>query len=307
MTEPFTRSLIGTATHPEIVIERRYDASPSAVWDALTTPARLGRWLGTVTGEPRAVGDRFGVAFPDAPADAAAGTVVRCEAPHRIVVAWEWGTEAPSTVTVAIRVDGDGSRVVLAHRLAEPPHVADYGGGWEDCLQRLASLHGGTTAHAVGGETPRWHDMQTQALDLGVRLPAAPADVWRALTTEAGLRRWWWDHWDDVEITVDARTDGAYRYAAPGAGIRVRPVPRRRRRPAAGIHVALGGCGRRLAGRGVRAEPASGWRRHPPDTASHRTLARWGAGGELPPGVGVHPRPPHRRPALNGRGSTHAS
>jgi uncharacterized protein YndB with AHSA1/START domain len=44
-------------------------------------------------------------------------------------------------------------------------------------------------------------------------------DVWAAWTTEPGLARWWWNHWADVEIDVDARVGGAYRFAAPHAGI----------------------------------------------------------------------------------------
>jgi uncharacterized protein YndB with AHSA1/START domain len=48
--------------------------------------------------------------------------------------------------------------------------------------------------------------------------------VWDAWTTRSGLEAWWWSHWADVEITVDARVDGAYRFAAPHAGLRVSGV-----------------------------------------------------------------------------------
>lgn len=51
---------------------------------------------------------------------------------------------------------------------------------------------------------------------------AAPAAVWDAWTTEAGLARWWWAGWDDTTYSVDARVGGGYRITAPAAGIEVR-------------------------------------------------------------------------------------
>lgn len=50
-------------------------------------------------------------------------------------------------------------------------------------------------------------------------IPAPVGRVWAAWTTPDGLRRWWWNHWPDVEIEVDARVGGTYRFAAPNAGI----------------------------------------------------------------------------------------
>ncbi|MCT9820193.1 SRPBCC domain-containing protein [Microbacterium sp. W1N] len=60
-----------------------------------------------------------------------------------------------------------------------------------------------------------------RAIEIEVDLPAPPEVVWRSLTTPDGVAAWWWDHWDDVRIAVDARPGGAYRFAAPGAGIAV--------------------------------------------------------------------------------------
>ncbi|MHC5796547.1 SRPBCC family protein [Lacisediminihabitans sp. FW035] len=49
---------------------------------------------------------------------------------------------------------------------------------------------------------------------------AAPREqVWVAWTTTAGLARWWWNHWPDVEIEADVRVGGSYRFVAPAAGI----------------------------------------------------------------------------------------
>lgn len=52
------------------------------------------------------------------------------------------------------------------------------------------------------------------------RVILAPvSSVWSAWTTSAGLRRWWWHHWPDVEIATDPVVGGRYRFAAPHVGI----------------------------------------------------------------------------------------
>jgi len=51
------------------------------------------------------------------------------------------------------------------------------------------------------------------------RVRASVSRVWTAWTTAAGLSEWWWNHWPDVEIDVDLRVGGSYRFAAPRAGI----------------------------------------------------------------------------------------
>lgn len=69
-----------------LVVERDYDASPSELWNAVTTPERVSRWLGPVSGE-FALGGRFQVEGN------AGGTVLRCEEPELLEVTWEYGGE----------------------------------------------------------------------------------------------------------------------------------------------------------------------------------------------------------------------
>ena len=72
----------------------------------------------------------------------------------------------------------------------------------------------GATTTAASGATAGGRTLEMDAV-----IPAPVEKVWAAWTTTAGLRRWWWNHWPDVEIEVDARVGGAYRFAAPIAGI----------------------------------------------------------------------------------------
>ena len=212
--DPFTRSLTGSREHPVVTLTRRYAAPPADVWDAITQPARLARWLGSVerrADEP----DRLAVRIVDAPDSPAEVRVTSCVPPESLVLDWEWDSEEPSVVAVALRADDEGTLLTLEHRLGEPDHAADYGGGWEQHLGTLVTLYGGEQLPP----SPTWSAMAQRPLDVEILLPGSPEEVWPAFATAAGLRRWWWNHWDDVEITADVRPGGSYRFAAPGVGI----------------------------------------------------------------------------------------
>src|SRR5918994_3905585 len=73
-------------------------------------------------------------------------------------------------------------------------------------------------AERTGDRTPTTAPVG-RTLRMEQSIPAPIEKVWSSWTTPEGLRRWWWNHWPDVEIEVDARVGGDYRFAAPNAGI----------------------------------------------------------------------------------------
>jgi len=221
--EEFTRSLTGSGREPVMTITRWYAAAPADVWSAMTEPERLARWLGAVEQVDGDGGVRHRIRFADAPDTPADAQVERCVPHELLVVGWDWQGEEPSRLTLSLAPDGEGTQLTLEHRLGEPDHVVAYGGGWEQCLASLGALFGEAVPGAAyeGEAAGRWDGLAGRPLVLSVDLRATSGEVWRALTTVDGLQAWWWNHWDDVEIDADARPGGAYRFAAPGAGIRV--------------------------------------------------------------------------------------
>lgn len=213
--EPFSRSLTGSRERPVVTLARRYAAPPRDVWDALTDPVRLTRWLGAVERDALDP-DRVTVRVADAPDSPAEARVRSCVPPETLLLDWEWDTEEPSVVAVTLRADGEGTFLTLEHRLGEPDHAADYGGGWEQHLGALVALFGGEQPAPA---TSAWAGMTARPLEIEIDLPRTPEEVWPAFASASGLRRWWWNHWDDVEIAADVRPGGSYRFAAPGAGI----------------------------------------------------------------------------------------
>ncbi|GAA1385038.1 SRPBCC family protein [Pseudonocardia kongjuensis] len=148
-----TRRTMGTAELPAgdaytIELRRHYDAHPDDVWDALTSPERLSRWLGPVSGDLRP-GGTFALDGGEH------GDILRCEPPHLLRVSWMFGPEAdewPGTSEVEVRLSpgpSGGTAFELVHAAAVgepmfPTYGPGAGGvGWDLHLLALATLLGG--------------------------------------------------------------------------------------------------------------------------------------------------------------------
>ena len=110
-----------------------YETAPDDLWEAITTPERLARWMATYRGEFRLGGrwqamTRDGDVYCD-------GRVTSCERPTGFTTTWIVVGETPSLLTVQLEPEGDRTRLRLRHE-----HVTrlDYGPGWHTYLESLA-------------------------------------------------------------------------------------------------------------------------------------------------------------------------
>jgi uncharacterized protein YndB with AHSA1/START domain len=132
--------------------ERRYPAAPAEVWNAVTEPERIGRWLAPVT----VLEDgRYRIDFGDG--QETTGTIEVCDPPRALLVTWEFPGEPASRVSVEIRADGDGALLVLDHSRLPVNQGAGYGAGWEAYLARLET-------QLSGGTGPDWDERFGQLL-----------------------------------------------------------------------------------------------------------------------------------------------
>ena len=116
-------------------IRRTYNAPIDDVWDALTNPARIGRWFLPISGDFRLGGTyQF--------EGNAGGTIQSCERPNRLLVTWVYGdTSDPASVSeVEVRLTPTGNEatdVQLIHTAVVPEEMWDQFGpgavgvGWE--------------------------------------------------------------------------------------------------------------------------------------------------------------------------------
>lgn len=223
--DPFVRALTGDPSEQTITLVRRYAATMSDVWDAVTRPERVARWYGTIVGAaPRRPGDAFDV-------DLGGGMVRRavlegCDAPRALTYTWWSGDDDPGLVRLRLDPVGDGgTELTVTHDRLRPHRVLGYGGGWEQSLATLAATlgeHEGEQEHAAdAGREARWELLRSNPLDLEWHVDAPLERVWRSWASAAALRAWWWNHWDDVAIEADVRVGGTYRIDAQSHGFTV--------------------------------------------------------------------------------------
>lgn len=141
------------------VAARTYDTSIADLWSAITTPERLVRWFGPVTGELR-LGGRYEIEGN------ASGTITRCEPPEALDLTWEFGG---GTSWVAVRLapasSADQARLTLEH-------IAHREGVGEDHWKRF-----GPGAVGIGWDL--WfHGLAQHLSDPSSAIEPAAAEAW---------------------------------------------------------------------------------------------------------------------------------
>ena len=114
--------------------ERQLGAPVEEVWDALTTPERLSRWLA-----PGSVGSGVDseVRLDFGEGGIVTGHVLRWEPPSLLELEWRFTGEAESVVRFELSPSGDGTRLVLDHRALAEEHATGYSAGWDAYLDSL--------------------------------------------------------------------------------------------------------------------------------------------------------------------------
>jgi uncharacterized protein YndB with AHSA1/START domain len=122
-----------------LTMRRTYDGSIEDVWDALTNPDRLKRWLLPVNGDFK-VGGHYQLEGN------AGGEILECEAPNRLKVTWIFGgATGLSEVEVTLTAESDQRTLFELEHVAEVPEEfwAQFGPGavgigWDLSLMSLA-------------------------------------------------------------------------------------------------------------------------------------------------------------------------
>lgn len=126
-----------------VELRRRYDAEIDDVWDAVTSPERLRRWLKPVTGDLRQ-GGKYELEGGEH------GEILRCEPPRLLKVSWMFGPDAdawPGTSEVEVRLapgtTGDTELELIHAAVVGEPSFPTYGPGaggvgWDLGLLSLA-------------------------------------------------------------------------------------------------------------------------------------------------------------------------
>jgi uncharacterized protein YndB with AHSA1/START domain len=127
--------------------EIRIEAPPSVVFEFLTDPAKMVRWMGTEAVLEPWPGGRYYV--NPSGHEPASGKVLEIIPDRRLVFSWGWeGGALPlppgqSTVEISLEPAGEGTRLRLTHRDLPPDMHSFHGLGWDNALLRLATVAAG--------------------------------------------------------------------------------------------------------------------------------------------------------------------
>jgi uncharacterized protein YndB with AHSA1/START domain len=121
----------------EVRLTRYYRAAPDEVWAALTTPESIARWLA----QPAEIELRPGGAFrlQLSQLETMDGLVRAADPPRLLELDWTRGGEEPSVLRFDLRPDGQGTVLVLDHRLIDATIGMRYMSVWERRLRNLDS------------------------------------------------------------------------------------------------------------------------------------------------------------------------
>lgn len=116
---------------------RRYPASRTEVWAAITEPDRMARWAFRGVLEPRSGG---AVTFDFGEGGSVTGTVLEWDEPSVLEYKWATDTEMPWRIRFELTSDGDDGTVLTFDHLLPDTTKPEFAAGWHWHLDRLA-LH----------------------------------------------------------------------------------------------------------------------------------------------------------------------
>ena len=135
-----------TAPAEDLVVRRSYPDPVEDIWSAVTASERLGRWIGTWTGDPATGTVAFtmtGEADAGGTVDDPVDVVIEvCEPPHRLVVDFPAGSGSWH-LELVLSTRGGGTELVLTQRLDGSVPREDLAAGWTWYLARLAAAQSG--------------------------------------------------------------------------------------------------------------------------------------------------------------------
>lgn len=117
-------------------------APPDRVWEMLTVPAELNRWMAKDASVDLRVGGRYSYGWPEEETSYGPREILALQPPRVVAVSWRNEDGTHGTVTWTVEPHGSGTRLVLVHEALpkKPGILGDYHIGWWEFLTGLKFL-----------------------------------------------------------------------------------------------------------------------------------------------------------------------
>ena len=227
-------------------LTRRFAQPIEKVWDAITDPDRLSRWMGIEwlgDAGPLENGARFDYRFANTDMESR-GHVLAIDPPRVFEHSWFENIPPAAIIRWALEHDGPGCILTLTHMAGPPEDGPRTAAGWSQLLEALeAELDGHPPGGAAGG-MEAWRRRRDEyaaafppealrdaraievdgrpALRFERRLARRPDAVWAALVDPRALRRWL-----HAEAVVDPFVGGRFHLWLGEGGGQINGVIRR--------------------------------------------------------------------------------
>ena len=176
-----------------VVVERSYPSPPDDVWDAITNPERIPRWLLPITGDLRP-GGRYQLDGN------AGGTINECQPPRHLAATWEYDGDVSWIDVRLTDADEDGTHLRLEHTAhVDDDRWTEFGPGAVGVGWDLAIL--GLAEHLVTRASVH-HDESAPSPEI-ITYMGLSSDDWCRASVEAGTPA------DEARAAAD-RTTAAY-------------------------------------------------------------------------------------------------
>jgi uncharacterized protein YndB with AHSA1/START domain len=128
-------------------VEDVYDTDIADLWSAITEPGRLARWIAVVEGDLTLGGTvqaRFTSTW-EGP-----GRIDVCDAPNRLLLTMEPGTEDEAEIEAVLTAEGERTRLVVEERGLPLDVLHKHGAGWQAHIEDLGRY--------LAGDESQWKE-----------------------------------------------------------------------------------------------------------------------------------------------------
>lgn len=138
-------------TRGAVRVEDLYDTDVNDLWQACTTPDRLARWIGEVSGDLR-VGGTIHASLTSS--WTGSGRIETCDAPRHLLLTMAPGTDEETQIEAWLSEEGSQTKLVVEERGLPLDKLHFYGSGWQAHLEDLG--------RSLTGNESVWHERWTE-------------------------------------------------------------------------------------------------------------------------------------------------